>query len=156
MRQFDRTGKPLGGHIRRTEIEDSLRFAATRSYLVPAGDFTGWYSYGDSQDGEYIEVSKNGVMRYSLPEFPGEKSRIQTAGVAMMDDGRAFAVLTPGKAHPRPYPVYELDRSAGAWRPVSVPPPLNTGGPIRLYGADGEDLVFQLFHPFRIALFRPH
>jgi hypothetical protein len=37
--------------------------------------------------------------------------------------------------------VYLLDRHAGSWAPIELPRQLRATGN-RLYGADGEDLVF--------------
>jgi len=155
IRHFDREGKPLKGYIPRSEIMDPIRFALTRSYLVSSQDRVGWYSYGDSEVGEYIEVTYTGaVTRYPLPEFYRNNPRAHITGVAMTETGQVFVVLAPAQSPPRPSYLYTLDRGARQWRVVSTPPSLNTGKPIGLHGADGIDLVFQLFSPPRIALYR--
>lgn len=154
IRQFDRQGKLLNGYIRRSEIGDRMRFAAINNYLVSSGGRVGWYSYGEDFRGEYIEVSNGVVTHFSLPDLQHQPPHWLAAGVAMTDAGEVFVALGPLRSPPRQHVIYTLDRAAGAWRPLVQPPALNSPLGLRLFGAEGNELVFWVPEPARLQFFR--
>ncbi|MBZ5601283.1 MAG: hypothetical protein LAO79_03155 [Acidobacteriia bacterium] len=142
LRQFDRTGKLLGGLLSRRTLTGMPRHILTDSYgfLVASK-----YGVGLKQkSGGYYEIlaGKTGITEY--PDLPlhGDKVEFVT-GLTLTDDGDVFATTSvyAGTEVPHGLYMYKLDRKARSWSPVDVRS-VGQPSPVVLLGIQGNTLAF--------------
>jgi len=133
VRKFSRDGKPIGAWLPHSAFPKGLQPAAVtwqepRITLIKDRVGLRANSGHTGAEGEWLELDLQGNLlgRWRLDDCG-------SAQVALTTDGHVYVQKGNGPAN---YRFFVLDRSAAVWKPIMAP---TTD---RLYGADGDKLVF--------------
>ncbi len=126
IRHVDKTGKPLGGAVPRTEFAGQETPLAGSSF-VASKDRVGWFS---PRANRYMEFSLDGK---ELGTYPFPVSLRNLGGVALCEDN---SVWVSAKTDPLSTALSVLDRAHGSWISGKPQQPF-----VYLYGCSGTTLV---------------
>jgi hypothetical protein len=131
IRHFDASGKLLASFVPQNTVRHLFDLTHPRNYLVTGGGRVAWYS---AEDGRYVEIDSDGRVADFATQLPDPGAEV--TGIAVANNGDAFAAVNYSNAGSRQHEICRLDRSSHTWVPVR-----REASYVLLYGAEGDVLV---------------